>query len=88
VLAPSAGVLGLALIAVLAVLVARRGRRAQPAGTEPGWNRLYGRPTIADDPLDVTTTDQAFPPVATETSGSRLEGIHFGPDEPDDDQEV
>jgi hypothetical protein len=80
IIAPTAGVLGIVLIAVIGVLASRRIARRGAGSPDAGWNRVYGRPTIQEPPEDAAPDPAAAPTTPV------LPGIHFGAGADDDDE--
>ncbi len=87
ILAPSVGILGIVVLLVLAVTASRRARRR---GTDPEWNRVFGRTPTPDEPdgpvmptaePDGGSTPTAGPEVARShpEDPSGMAGIRFGP---------
>ncbi len=89
-LAASASVLGVVLVGVLAILATMRFRRRGETSPEAGWNRVWGRPVITDEPLGTEPAGAApeagIPTeLAPDTDQDPMQGIHFGPGRTDED---
>ncbi len=97
-LATSASILGVVLIGVIAILATLRFTRRRQAGPDAGWNRVWGRPVITEEPPVAETSTLAAPGspddgaaapaglAAPEPASDPMRGIHFGPGPTDADR--